>query len=132
MATKFSSVPFWIRRDFVLVSVSELAVQAKIYGFPQLAALLERIVKGEPLVQVVIRGGNLRAVHGLPSDLVEQSNGIIATEQYDLLDYDDLQGGFYDEELEELYRCSGMTMPEDKEEALGKLEEVFERLEWKQ
>jgi len=132
MATRLKEAPFAARKHWMKDATTDLVESAEIYGFPRLAAFLRRLANGEDLIQIVIRGGVLQAVHGLPTDLIERENGNLDPEPFDILDYDDLQSFHSDDDVEAIYRCAGMEMPDDMYEARDRLEIAFGRLEWQQ
>jgi len=49
-----------------------------------------------------------------------------------LLDYDDLHSFHSDDDVEAIYSCARMEMPDDMIEARDRLEIAFKRLEWQQ
>jgi len=132
MATRLQEAPFAARKHWMMDAINDLVESAEIYGFPRLVAFLRRLTNDEDLIQIVIRGGVLIAVHGLPTDLIEQDNGNFDPEPFDLLDYDDLQGFHSDDDVKAIYRCAGMEMPDDIHKARDCLEIAFKRLEWQQ
>jgi GrpB-like predicted nucleotidyltransferase (UPF0157 family) len=100
----------------------ETAEKVLNLGFPQTAQFLARMAEGQGLVQVVVRGGMVTAVLGLPTEL--------ATEPFEVLDYDDLKTGLDKEEIAEVYRLANLPPPSDLYEAVEGLEAAFKRLEW--
>jgi hypothetical protein len=132
MATRLKEAPFEARKHWMMDALNDLVESAEIYGFPRLATFMRRLANGEDLIQIVIRGGVLMAVHGLPTDLIERENGNFDPEPFDLLDYDDLQSFHSDDDVEAIYRCAGMEIPGDIHKARDGLEIAFKRLEWQQ
>ena len=106
------------------------ALAAIDLGFPQVAQLLGRLAIGDALIQVVVRGGVVQAVHGLPSGLHQPNVSGVDSEPYEVLDYDDLAGSLDDGEIAEVYRMADAPMPSGLTEAMDGLESVFRRLEW--
>ena len=99
-------------------------------GFPQVAQLLGRMAVGDALVQVVVRGGVVQTVRGLPAGLHHPNIRGVDTELYEVLDYDDLTGSLDDGEIAEVYRMADEPMPSNLTEVMDGLESVFRRLEW--
>jgi hypothetical protein len=108
----------------------QTALAAIDLGFPQVAQLLGRLAIGDALIQVVVRGGVVRAVHGLPAGLHRPNISGVDIELYEVLDYDDLRGSLDDGEIAEVYRMADAPMPSSLTEAIDGLERVFSRLEW--
>jgi hypothetical protein len=100
--------------------LAEAGVEAVTLGFPHIAELLVRLATGQTLVQVVVRGGRVITIHGLPAEL--------AIEPFEVLDYDDLEGGLDEEEIAEVYRLANLPLPSDLYEAVEGLEAAFKRL----
>jgi hypothetical protein len=102
------------------------------------ANFLSRLAAGAPLCQVVLEGGLVKDVHGLPEEILPPTmvrfggaiEGIRGT-LYEILDYDELEMDLYDDEIEDIYRRASVSMPDDHEEALASLDEAFAKLEWK-
>lgn len=117
-------------RERLLQILWRTALAAIDLGFPQVAQLLGRLAVGDALVQVVVRGGVVQAIHGLPTGFHYQTISGVDTELYEVLDYDDLRGSLDDGEIAEVYRMADAPMPSSLTEAMDGLESVFRRLEW--
>jgi hypothetical protein len=118
------------RRERLLQILWRTALAAIDLGFPQVAQLLGRLAIGDALIQVVVRGGVVQAVHGLPAGLHHSNINGVDTELYEVLDYDDLTGSLDDGEIAEVYRMVDAPMSSSLTEAMDGLESVFRRLEW--
>jgi hypothetical protein len=117
-------------RERLLQILWRTALAAIDLGFPQIAQLLGRLAVGDALIQIVVRGGVVQTVHGLPTGFHHQTISGVDTELYEVLDYDDLRGSLDDGEIAEVYRMADAPMPSSLTEAMDGLESVFRRLEW--
>jgi hypothetical protein len=128
-ATKYQKIDTGCRERLLQI-LWRTALAAIDLGFPQVAQLLGRLAVGDALIQVVVRGGVVQAVHGLPAGLHHPNIRRVDTELYEVLDYDDLTGSLDDGEIAEVYRMADAPMPSNLTEAMAGLESVFSRLEW--
>lgn len=106
--------------------ISSAGLEALKLGYPQVAQLLLRLATGKPLVQIVVQGGLVQDVHGLPNEILLPGGELL----YEVLDYDDLECALEDDEIAEIYRRARIEMPSEPSEALVRLDEAFARLEW--
>jgi hypothetical protein len=124
-------------RDMLIQAISRAGIEALSLGYSQVANFLSRLAAGGPLCQVVVRGGLVQDVHGLPDEILspirvrigEQVEGIPGT-LYEILDYDELELDLFDDEIEDIYRRADVPMPDDREETLAGLDNAFAKLEW--
>ena len=108
------------------------AIDAFALGFPKVARFLARLGTGESLIQIVIKGQEIRDVHGLPVELLEYASNGKPVDPYDLLDYDAKEDLYRDRNgVARLYELAGVPMPVNFVEAYNRLDEVLQRLEWK-
>jgi hypothetical protein len=107
------------------------AIDAFALGFPKIARFLARMGAGESLIQIVIKGQEIRDVHGLPVELLEHASNGKPVDPYDLLDYDAREDLYRDRNgVARLYARAGVPMPDNFIEAYNRLDEVLQRLEW--
>jgi hypothetical protein len=99
--------------------VSKLCEQAQEDGFPILSKFLGRMAKGEPLFQIVVEGGVVSDVIGIPEGCT-----------YSLVDFDVLEAGGSD--VVELLRNLNPedTQGLDDEEVLDKARDIMEGVIW--
>ena len=74
-----------IQEELARVVLALAATWLECVRRPLTAGLLRRLAVREPLVQVVVRGGVVQEVHGLPD-----GEGYSESEAYEVLDYDDV------------------------------------------
>ena len=125
METMQTEVADLYHRELARV-ISRAGLEALKLDYPQVAQVLLRLATGKPLAQIVLRGGLVQDVHGLPNEILLPDGELL----YEVLDYDDLECTLEDDEIAEIYRRARMETPADPGEALDRLDKAFARLEW--
>jgi hypothetical protein len=124
-------------RALLIQEINKAGFEALSLGYEQVADFLFRLAAGEPLCQVVLEGGLVKDVHGLPEEIHPPTmvrfggsiEGIRGT-LFEILNYNDLEMDLYDDEIADIYRRANVPMPDDHEEAFAGLDEAFAKLEW--
>ena len=78
--------------------ISRAGLEALRLGFPQVAELMLLLATKRSLVQIVVRGGLVQDVHGLPNEILLPDGELL----YEVLDYDDLESALEDDEIAEI------------------------------
>jgi hypothetical protein len=117
-------------RALLIQTINRAGNKVLSLGYSQVANFLFRLAAGSPLCQIVVQGGLVQDVHGLPDEILRQEIKGIRGTLYEILDYDELECHLDDDEIDDIYRRADVPMPDDREEALAGLDKAFAKLEW--